>query len=332
MSSTRSFGPGFLLTVLLTLASPAFGQASQAGEPPAAAGQAGEASTPTAKAGGASTASGKLGMVVSAEKNATEAGAEVLRNGGNAVDAAVAVAYALAVTHPDAGNLGGGGFMVVAMADGRTAAIDYRETAPSHATHDMYLDEHGAMMPDASTLGGKAAGIPGTVAGLELARQRFGTRPHRELVQAALRLARDGHRLDEVHAGEMAKALDEMKPFPDSLAIYSNAGKPWKAGDLWVQKDLAGTLRNPCRPGAPGVLSGRPGAAPGRGRAQGRRHVDRAGPGGLQDGRAPSAALRDPRLHGPFHAAALLGGHRAGADAVGLGDAGPGQAGARLAG
>jgi gamma-glutamyltranspeptidase/glutathione hydrolase len=192
--------------------------------------------------GDASVATGKLGMVVSAEKNATEAGAAVLRAGGNAVDAAVAVAYALAVTHPTAGNLGGGGFMVVSLADGRAAAIDYRETAPAAASRDMYLDKQGNLIEGKSTLGGLAAGIPGTVAGLELARERFGTRPHRELVQAALRLARDGHRLDERHAADLAEALEEMRSFPDSLAIFSNGGRPWKAGDLLVQTDLASTL------------------------------------------------------------------------------------------
>jgi gamma-glutamyltranspeptidase / glutathione hydrolase len=224
MAGTRISRPGLFLTALLWALTPAVGQSP----------------TPS---GSGSSATGKLGMVVSAEKNATEAGAAVLREGGNAVDAAVAVAYALAVTHPTAGNLGGGGFMLVAMADGRTAAIDYRETAPAAASRDMYLNEHGDLAEGASTLGGKAAGIPGTVAGLELARSRFGTRPHRELVQAALRLARDGHRLDERHAADMAEVLEDMHAFPDALAIYSRAGQPYRAGDLWVQKDLAATLQ-----------------------------------------------------------------------------------------
>ena len=195
-----------------------------------------------ARADGGLVATGSEGMVVSAERNATEAGVAVLRAGGNAVDAAVAVAYALAVTHPTAGNIGGGGFMVISMADGRATTIDYREVAPIGATADMYqLD--GDVVEGRSMIGGLAAGIPGTVAGLEMARERYGTKPHRELVQDAIRLARDGHRLDEEHADDMAEVRVAMRAFPSAFAIFAKDPDPYKAGELWIQKDLAATLQ-----------------------------------------------------------------------------------------
>jgi gamma-glutamyltranspeptidase / glutathione hydrolase len=196
------------------------------------------------------------GMVVSAEKHATEAGAAVLARGGNAVDAAVAVAFALAVTHPTAGNLGGGGFMIVYLNDGRAVAVDYREVAPLAATRDMYLDETGELAPDKSTVGGLAAGIPGTVAGLGLALGSFGTMPLAQLVAPAERLAREGHRLDERHAAELARSLDEMRPFPSSMAIFSKGGRPFEAGDLLVQTDLAATLSAIAQGGAGAFYEG----------------------------------------------------------------------------
>jgi gamma-glutamyltranspeptidase/glutathione hydrolase len=147
----------------------------------------------------AGVAVGSHGAVAAVEPTAAQVGIDVMRAGGNAVDAAIAVGLALAVTHPSAGNLGGGGFMLVRMADGRTAAIDYRETAPAKATSDMYLDAKGSVGPD-SLLGPRAGGIPGTVAGLALAHAQFGSRPWAELVAPALELARAGVLLDEGHA------------------------------------------------------------------------------------------------------------------------------------
>ncbi len=183
------------------------------------------------------------GMIVSAEAHATQVGLEVFDRGGNAIDAAIAVAYVLAVTHPSAGNLGGGGFLIVAMADGRRGAIDYREVAPLSAHRQMYLDDTGQLVSQRATLGGLAAGIPGTVAGLELARKTFGTLAHRELVMPAVQLARKGHRLDEAHARSLAQAMEKMRSFPSSMAIFSKAGQPYAPGDLLVQPDLAGTLQ-----------------------------------------------------------------------------------------
>jgi gamma-glutamyltranspeptidase/glutathione hydrolase len=132
------------------------------------------------------------GMVVTSSAPATDAGVEILRRGGNAVDAAVAVGFALAVTHPAAGNIGGGGFMLVRMADGRSVAIDYRETAPAAAARDMYLDARGEVIPRASLRGPRAGGVPGTVAGLALALQRYGTMDLATVMRPAIDLARRG--------------------------------------------------------------------------------------------------------------------------------------------
>jgi len=184
------------------------------------------------------------GAVASAESHASAVGLAVLKSGGNAVDAAIAVAFALAVTHPSAGNLGGGGFMLLRTAAGESVAIDYRETAPLAATRDMYLDAHGEMTK-ASVLGARAAGIPGTVAGLELAHARFGTKPWADLVASAIALARDGHAVDADHAQSMAKAVEKMRAagFESSARIYLNAdGSMVEAGQTWKQPELANTL------------------------------------------------------------------------------------------
>jgi gamma-glutamyltranspeptidase/glutathione hydrolase len=190
------------------------------------------------------TAVGTLGAVSSAEANASEVGLQILKRGGNAVDAGIAVAFALAVTHPSAGNLGGGGFMVVRMADGRIAALDYREVAPGAASRDMYLDDKGD--PGRRSVdGAKAAGIPGTVAGMELAHARFGTIPWAELVAPAIRLAREGHTLDSFHAEDLENGVGRMMKIgmADSAAIYRKAdGTSFAAGEIWKQPDLARTL------------------------------------------------------------------------------------------
>jgi gamma-glutamyltranspeptidase/glutathione hydrolase len=193
---------------------------------------------------GPGVAVGTHGAVASAESHASQVGLDVLKAGGNAVDAAIAVAFALAVTHPSAGNLGGGGFMLLRTAAGESVAIDYRETAPLAASRDMYLDEHGEMTK-ASVLGARAAGIPGTVAGLELAHARFGTKPWAELLAPAIALARDGHALEANHAQDMAEAVEKMRAagFESSARVYLSArGAPIAAGEVWKQPDLARTL------------------------------------------------------------------------------------------
>jgi gamma-glutamyltranspeptidase/glutathione hydrolase len=145
------------------------------------------------------------GMIVSAHRLATQAGLDVLKHGGNAVDAAVAVGYALAVTFPEAGNIGGGGFMTIRFHDGRTTFIDFRETAPMAATATLYQDAQGNVIPGLSTRGYRAVGIPGTVAGLELARTKYGTRSRAILMAAAIHLARDGFALDQGDADFLAE-------------------------------------------------------------------------------------------------------------------------------
>jgi gamma-glutamyltranspeptidase / glutathione hydrolase len=182
------------------------------------------------------------GMVVTAHRLASKAGIDVLKSGGNAVDAAVAVGYALAVTFPEAGNLGGGGFMTIRFHDGRTAFIDFREKAPGAATTNMYLDANGNPVPDRSRRGYLAAGIPGTVAGLELARVRFGSKSRPVLMSSAIRLARDGFVLDEGDADFLAQGAEEFRKDPPTAAIFLNHGQPWKAGDRFVQLDLARSL------------------------------------------------------------------------------------------
>ena len=195
-------------------------------------------------------------MVVSAHHLASKAGIDVLKAGGNAVDAAVAVAYALAVTFPEAGNLGGGGFMTVRFHDGRVAFIDFRETAPGAATATMYLDASGNPVPERSRRGYLAVGVPGTVAGLELARAKYGTKPRAALMADAIRLARDGFTLDQGDADMLADAADEFRKDPASAAIFLNRGEPWKPGQRLVQTDLARSLSMIAKGGAAAFYTG----------------------------------------------------------------------------
>jgi gamma-glutamyltranspeptidase/glutathione hydrolase len=183
------------------------------------------------------------GMVVSAHRLASAAGLEVLKRGGNAVDAAVAVGYALAVTFPEAGNLGGGGFMVIRLHDGRQTFIDFRETAPGAATPTMFQDKAGHVQPELSTRGYLSAGVPGTVAGLELARAKYGTRGRAELMRAAVELARDGFVLDQGDADMLADGAEDFRKDAPTAAIFLKAGKPYAPGDRLVQADLARSLQ-----------------------------------------------------------------------------------------
>lgn len=198
------------------------------------------------------------GMVVSAHRLASKAGLDVLKRGGNAVDAAIATAYALAVTFPEAGNLGGGGFMLVRMADGRTSFIDFRERAPAAAKRDMYLDASGKLVPNLSTRGHLAAGVPGTVAGLEMAREKFGTRPRAELVQPALDLAGKGFVLDQGDAEFLAEGADDFRKDAPAAAAYLHGGRPYEGGERLVQGDLARMLRIISKDGARGFYHGEP--------------------------------------------------------------------------
>jgi gamma-glutamyltranspeptidase / glutathione hydrolase len=182
-------------------------------------------------------------MVGSTDLHASRVGLQVLRDGGNAIDAAVAMGFALAVTHPAAGNLGGGGFMVIRFADGRETTIDYRETAPAAAHRDMYLDDTGAAVPERSRVGPLAAGVPGSVAGLAYARGRYGSRPLSALVGPAIALARDGIEVSWALADSLQGAQAKLSRFPASAAVYLGAGgSPPAAGDRFVQPELARTL------------------------------------------------------------------------------------------
>jgi gamma-glutamyltranspeptidase/glutathione hydrolase len=183
------------------------------------------------------------GMVVTAHQLATKVGVDVLKRGGNAVDAAVAVGYAMAVVYPAAGNLGGGGFMTIQLADGRKTFLDFREKAPIAATRDMYLDAAGNVIKGASTKGHLAVGVPGSVAGLEYARAKYGTRSRGALIAPAIAFAERGFVLDDGDIALLATANTDFVADAATAAIFLNRGRPYKAGDRLVQKDLARTLR-----------------------------------------------------------------------------------------
>ncbi|WP_296259747.1 MULTISPECIES: gamma-glutamyltransferase [unclassified Pseudomonas] len=197
------------------------------------------------------------GMVVTAQHLATHVGVDVLKSGGNAVDAAVAVGYALAVVYPAAGNLGGGGFMTIQLADGRKTFLDFREKAPQAATANMYLDKDGNVMPDLSSKGHLAVGVPGTVSGMELALSKYGTRKRAEVIAPAIKLAEDGFALEQGDVDLLHTATDEFKADPKDLGtIFLNKGQPLQVGDKLVQKDLAKTLKEISAKGADGFYKG----------------------------------------------------------------------------
>jgi gamma-glutamyltranspeptidase/glutathione hydrolase len=186
----------------------------------------------------------KTGLVVSSSDIASDAGAAMLGRGGSAVDAAVATAFALAVTHPTAGNIGGGGFMIVRTPDGRATTFDYREKAPGKATETMYLDADGNINRSATATGYLAPGVPGTVRGLALAHRRFGTLPWRDVVMPAVELAEKGFVMSASLARSLNGELKPMKPYPASVAAYGKpGGGQWTEGDRLVLADLGRTLR-----------------------------------------------------------------------------------------
>jgi gamma-glutamyltranspeptidase/glutathione hydrolase len=179
-------------------------------------------------------------MVVSVHHLAADAGVEIMREGGNAVDAAVATGFALAVVHPAAGNIGGGGFMLIRLHDGKSTFIDYREKAPLAATANMYLDAKGDVVPDASIVGYKAIGVPGSVAGMVYAEKKYGQLDLKRVMQPALRLARDGFVLSDEEAGELHDK--ELSLFPESKRIFQRDGNYYQPGQFVRQPELAHTL------------------------------------------------------------------------------------------
>jgi gamma-glutamyltranspeptidase/glutathione hydrolase len=183
------------------------------------------------------------GMVVSSQHLASEVGAAILRQGGNAIDAAVAVGYALAVTHPCCGNLGGGGFMLIHFADGKNTFINFREKAPLAARADMFLDAAGKVVGSRSLDGYLAVGVPGTVMGLETARQKYGTLPRATLIAPAIKLAEEGFALSRGDVDVLADGTKAFQDQPNVAAVFLNHGRPFAPGDRLTQKDLAATLR-----------------------------------------------------------------------------------------
>ncbi len=182
----------------------------------------------------------KHGIVVSAHELASRAGVETMQAGGNAVDAAVTTGFALAVVHPPAGNLGGGGFMLIRMADGKAHFIDYREKAPAAAKADMYLDAQGNVIEGATEIGYKSIGVPGSVAGMVYAEQKYGKLTLKQVMAPAIRLAREGYALSW---GEAADFHDKhLSEFPESRRIFQRDGNYYQPGEIFRQPDLARTL------------------------------------------------------------------------------------------
>lgn len=196
-------------------------------------------------------------VVVSAEEHASKAGKQILQQGGNAVDAAVAVQFALAVTLPRAGNIGGGGFMVIQLADGTSTTLDYREQAPMQASRDMYIRE-GELVPNLSREGALASGVPGVVDGMIRALQRYGNLPLETVMGPAIELAREGYPLSWKLADELNSSREDLSNFSSSRKYFTKAnGEPYREGELFIQEDLAATLERIASQGREGFYSGK---------------------------------------------------------------------------
>ena len=195
------------------------------------------------------------GVVVSAHPLASEVGAKILKEGGNAFDASIAVQYALAVVYPQAGNIGGGGFLIATTTDGNKISIDYRETAPNKATQDMYLDKKGNAQTELSQRGRLAAGIPGTVAGL-FSSHRYAKLPMEKLIQPSIELAEKGFAITEQEANNLNLLKSEFKKYNSHKTAFEK-DIPWKTGDILVQKELAETLKRIQKDGAKGFYEGK---------------------------------------------------------------------------
>lgn len=182
-------------------------------------------------------------MVVSAQHYATQAGLDILKQGGNAIDAAVAVGYALAVVHPCCGNIGGGGFMTIHLANGKNVFLDFRERAPLKATATIFQDAQGNVVPGRSTKTWMGVGVPGTVMGLDAALKKYGTMRLKQVIAPAIKLARDGYVLEQGDVNIMDTRTKDFAAHPNVAAIFLNHGQPWKAGELFKQPELAHTLQ-----------------------------------------------------------------------------------------
>jgi len=206
----------------------------------------------------AGVAEGANGVVASRSPLASEVGIEVMKAGGNAIDAAVAVGFALAVTYPSAGNLGGGGFMVIRLANGDVVANDHRETAPAQASRDMYLDDEGELVAGLSTASHLAVGVPGTVAGLLDVLAAYGTLPREAVLAPAVKLAKDGFPLPADLAAQFERQRERFARYPASLRLFTKPGdKPYQVGDTFRQGDLAATLERIAKNGRASFYGGR---------------------------------------------------------------------------
>ena len=183
------------------------------------------------------------GMVVTSQHLATDVGVAILKQGGNAVDAAVAVGYALAVTNPCCGNIGGGGFATLHMADGKDVFLNFREKAPGASTEKMYLNAAGDLVPDLSLKGYLAVGVPGSVLGLDTLLQKYGTMKREVVMAPAIKLAEEGFVLNDGDVAIMAGSAKAFAEQPNVAAIFSHDGKPWASGETFIQKNLANTLK-----------------------------------------------------------------------------------------
>jgi gamma-glutamyltranspeptidase/glutathione hydrolase len=201
--------------------------------------------------------SSENGMVVSTSSYASKVGVEILKNGGNAIDAAVAVGFTLAVTYPSAGNLGGGGFMVIHLSDGKNITIDYREKAPISAHRNMYLNEAGEFVPELSMYGATSAGVPGSVAGLIYALEKYGTMSLAEVIRPAINLAKNGWKLEKRDSIYFAENLSLFLKYPSSKKIFTNNGGLFSTEDLFIQNDLAWTLEQIEEKGKDGFYKGK---------------------------------------------------------------------------
>jgi gamma-glutamyltranspeptidase / glutathione hydrolase len=203
-----------------------------------------------------SQVSGKNGMVVSASKYVSQVGIDILENGGNAVDAAVAMGFALAVTYPQAGNIGGGGFMVIRTKDNLITSIDYREKAPIASTRDMFLDAGGNFLPEKSQVGHLSAGVPGSVAGMLFALEKYGTMKREDVLTPAVKLAEDGFEIEDRFAESLNSNFNNFSRFPSTKKVFTKSGLNYNAGELFIQKDLANTLKLISIHGRDGFYSG----------------------------------------------------------------------------
>lgn len=197
------------------------------------------------------------GMVVSADELASKAGVEILKKGGNAVDAAVAVGFALAVTYPQAGNIGGGGYMVIRMADGRTTTIDYREKAPAAAYRNMFLDEKENFLPEKSQKGYLASGVPGSVAGMLYALDKYGKMKRQQVLSPAVTLAKKGFFMNYRLVDDLNGSLNSFLKHPSSKKVFTKKEQAYEEGDKLTQRDLATTLSRIQRYGRDGFYKGK---------------------------------------------------------------------------